>query len=91
VKQLFAEWLEEHYPLRARRVLSLVRQCRGGALNDPSFGSRMRGTGALSALIQQRFDVARRKNGLDRTPAPLDHTHFRIPPRPGDQGDLFET
>ncbi len=30
VKDLFREWLERHYPLRANHVMSLVRDIRGG-------------------------------------------------------------
>ena len=37
-------WLEAHFPGRAAHVLSLIRQCREGRLNDPEFGSRMRGS-----------------------------------------------
>ncbi len=39
IKELFTAWLEAHAPLRAERVLSLVRQCRGGRLNDPHLRS----------------------------------------------------
>ena len=42
---LFEAWLREHYPQRAEKVLSLIRQCRGGRLNDPQFGARMTGAG----------------------------------------------
>jgi DNA repair photolyase len=31
VKDLFREWLAEHYPDRARHVMSLINQARGGA------------------------------------------------------------
>ena len=34
IKDLFAEWLEAHYPDRKAHVLSLVRQARGGDLYD---------------------------------------------------------
>ena len=53
VKELFAGWLDAHAPLRAEHVLSLVRQCRGGRLNDPAFGRRMRGEGAYAAADRQ--------------------------------------
>src|SRR5262249_47864134 len=46
VKDLFREWLQAHYPLRAGHVMSLIQQMRGGRDNDPNFGSRMRGAGA---------------------------------------------
>ena len=54
---------DAHAPLRADHVLSLVRACRGGRLNDPAFGRRMRGEGAYAELIARRFAVARRKLG----------------------------
>jgi DNA repair photolyase len=64
-KDLFDDWLQAHAPLRKEHVLSLVRQCRGGRLNDPTFGRRMRGEGAYAKLIAKRFAVARRKHGLE--------------------------
>ncbi len=39
VEALFVEWLHAQYPDRAEHVLSLIRQMREGALNDPAFGS----------------------------------------------------
>ena len=45
VAQLFEEWLREHFPDRAERVLNRIREMRGGKLNDPRFGHRMRGRG----------------------------------------------
>ena len=70
IKDLFEDWLQAHAPLRKDHVLSLVRQCRGGRLNDPTFGRRMRGEGAYAQLIAKRFAVARRKHGLE----PIDRT-----------------
>ena len=89
VKTLFTEWLETHYPLRANHILSLVRQSRGGALNDASFGSRMRGKGEYAEMIYKRFALARRRYRLDAEPSPLDTGRFRVPPRSGDQRELF--
>ena len=84
VKDLFREWLAEHYPQRASHVMSLVRDARGGRDNDPNFGTRMRGTGAYAELLRTRFKVATRRLGLDspRNVA-LDRTLFR---RPGPAG-----
>jgi DNA repair photolyase len=65
VKELFQAWLEAHAPSRARRVLSLIRQCRDGRLDDPSFGDRMQGQGAFALMIAQRFAKACRRLGLD--------------------------
>src|SRR5262249_27301988 len=57
VKDLFKEWLAQHYPQRAEHVMSLVRDARNGRENDPNFGSRMRGTGPYAELIRTRFKV----------------------------------
>lgn len=65
VKDLFKEWLEAHAPDRAARVMSLVRQIRGGRENDPNFGSRMKGHGPLAWTIGRRFELAARRNGLN--------------------------
>lgn len=61
---LFEDWLRVHYPDRAAKVLSLLRQCRDGRLNDPRFGARMRGRGPIADLIAQRFVLAVRRFGL---------------------------
>src|SRR5579872_2820691 len=55
LKELFQEWLKEHYPLKAEHVMSLIRQSRGGKENQSGFGTRMRGTGEYAELIAQRF------------------------------------
>jgi DNA repair photolyase len=79
VKELFAAWLEAHAPLRAEHILSLIRQCRGGRLNDPNFGSRMRGQGAYAELIGRRVAIARRRFGLTREHAALRTDLFERP------------
>jgi DNA repair photolyase len=80
VKDLFKEWLAQHYPQRAAHVMSLVRDARNGRENDPNFGSRMRGTGPYAELIRTRFKVACRKLGLDSMrDRALDTTRFRPP------------
>ena len=89
LKQLFTEWLETHYPLKAKHVLSLVRETHGGKLYDSDFGTRMKGTGPYAELLRRRFETACRRFGLSRGPAPLDTTRFRVPPRAGDQLGLF--
>ena len=60
----------------------MIRQCRGGRLNDPNFGSRMRGQGAYAELIGRRVAIAKRRFGLTREHPPL-RTDLFEPPRPG--------
>jgi DNA repair photolyase len=79
VKDLMTAWLEAHYPDRARHVLSLIRQCRGGRLNDPEFGSRFRGEGEYARLIGQRVRKAKARLGLDRNLMPQRLDLFRRP------------
>jgi DNA repair photolyase len=64
VKDLFREWLAEHYPDRAKHVMSLINQSRGGKDYQAEFGTRMVGTGVFAQLLRTRFDVAARKFGL---------------------------
>jgi DNA repair photolyase len=65
VKILFREWLDVHYPDRAKHVMSLINQTRGGKDYDAEFGRRMIGTGAYAELLRTRFELARRKCGFD--------------------------
>jgi DNA repair photolyase len=90
IKELFREWLETHEPLKAPRVLALLRSMRGGGLYDASFGTRMRGEGPHATLLRQRHQIACRRNGLLTRAAPLDTSLFRVPRRAGDQRGLFE-
>ncbi|MGI9169339.1 MAG: PA0069 family radical SAM protein [Caulobacteraceae bacterium] len=89
IKDLFREWLAANRPDRAERVMSLVRQMRGGRDYDPQWGRRMKGEGPIAETIGQRFAIARRRFGLDRSLPPLDASQFRVPPRAGDQMELF--
>ena len=89
LKELFKDWLQHHFPLKAAHVMSRVRQMRGGRENDPEFGSRMHGQGLLAELLEKRFDLACRRLQLNRERRiALDITRFK-PPRSGPQLDLF--
>jgi DNA repair photolyase len=89
IKELFADWLAEHYPDRADRVMSLVRQTRGGGLYQNEWGMRQTGTGAYADQIAKRFDLARKRHSLDQGHPPIDESRFRRPPRAGDQMKLL--
>ena len=89
IKTLFEEWLHEAVPMRAERVLSLVREVRGGQLNNTEWGTRMRGTGPYAALIAKRFETAKNRLGFPGLHTGLDISAFRRPPKAGDQLSLF--
>ena len=89
IKDLFQEWLATDHPDRASKVMSLVRQMRGGKDYDPDWGSRMKGQGPIADILAQRFKAARRRFGLEGRLPDLDLAAFQVPPRLGDQRDLF--
>jgi DNA repair photolyase len=89
IADLFQEWLATDHPDRASRVMSLVRQMRGGKTYDSQWGKRMKGEGPLAALMSRRFAVAKQRLGIAGKLPPLDLSLFRVPPKPGDQIDLF--
>jgi DNA repair photolyase len=89
IKDLFREWLQDAHPDRAGKVMSLIRQARGGRDYDPQWGSRMRGQGPVADLIASRFALACKRLGLNERRTELDTSQFRVPPKPGDQMELF--
>ncbi|QIE44684.1 PA0069 family radical SAM protein [Pseudohalocynthiibacter aestuariivivens] len=89
VAPLFKEWLAEHYPDRAGRVMGHVRDMHGGKDYDARWGQRMRGTGPYAEMVARRFDVAVRRLGLDRALPALRTDLFRAPAQKGDQLALF--
>jgi DNA repair photolyase len=90
VAEVFEQRLREGLPLRAERVLSHIREMRGGALNDPRFGSRFQGEGKYVDAIHQSFQAACRRLGYEDAPKPA-HS-FRRPeaPRATQQLGLFD-
>jgi len=87
VAGLFEGWLRRCVPDRAAKVLSRICDVRGGALNDPCFGSRMRGRGPVADLVHDVFHLARERAGLPADGPTLSAAAFR---RPTAQRSLFE-
>ncbi|MGH7899326.1 MAG: PA0069 family radical SAM protein, partial [Candidatus Binatia bacterium] len=79
VKDLFERWLEDHFPDRKQKILGRIRSLRGGALNDPSFGSRLHGSGVFADEIEKLFDLARRRAGIGERRFDLSTEAFRRP------------
>ncbi len=89
VKDLFADWLERHFPDRKEKVLNRLRDLRGGVLYDSRWGARMRGEGPFTEQVRQVFDVSCRKFGLNEVSVELSTAGFRRPARGGQLG-LFD-
>ncbi len=89
VAGLFRDWLAEHYPERADRVMARVREMHGGKDYSADWGKRMRGEGHYARLVAARFDVAVKRLGLATGLPELRTDLFAVPPKPGDQLELF--
>jgi DNA repair photolyase len=91
LKIIFRDWLAQHYPDRAKHVMSLINQSRGGKDYDSEFGTRMRGTGPYAELLRTRFDLAKRKLGFAGAEErhELDTSLFRPPLKSTPQLSLF--
>ena len=89
LKDLFKDWLQRHYPLKAARIMAQIRHIRGGRENDPRFGKRMSGEGVFAELQERRFRLACARHALNQDGRnQLDTTRFR-PPAAGRQLDLL--
>ena len=80
IADLFREWLAEHYPDRAARVMERVRDTRDGKDYDSTFGQRMRGTGPVAELVAKRFRLAVKRLGFPDFPPSTPRNSFH-PPR----------
>ncbi|MBI3716356.1 MAG: PA0069 family radical SAM protein [Betaproteobacteria bacterium] len=92
LKDLFRDWLTQHFPLKAAHVLSRIHEMRGGRDNDPRFGSRFSGEGVYADLLAKRHAAACRRLGFERkrgqSPENLTRKLFRVPGA-AIQGSLF--
>lgn len=77
VSHLFEQWLTQHFPERKTKILNRIKSIRGGRLNDPNFGSRMRGTGEYAALIKKLCAAACQRAGMDPHGPHLSTAAFR--------------
>lgn len=78
-KELFERWLEQHFPEKKDKVLGRLRAVRGGKLNDPRFGARMRGEGIFADQVKQMFHVAARRAQIGGGGPELSTAAFRRP------------
>ncbi|MFV1492010.1 PA0069 family radical SAM protein [Phaeobacter sp. JH18-32] len=89
VSELWQEWLAEHVPLRAEKVMARLREMHGGRDYDPRWGHRMRGDGPYASVIANRFNAACKRLGLAQRAPQLRCDLFAKPAQAGDQLALF--
>ncbi|HCD51043.1 MAG TPA: radical SAM protein [Balneolaceae bacterium] len=76
VKDLFMNWLEQHYPERKQKVSNRLKDMREGKLYDSNWGDRMSGKGNYSDQIKKQFDIQIQRYGLEKVRPPLPTHHF---------------
>lgn len=89
VRPVFTDWLAKALPSKRDKIESLIRQCRGGELNDSQFGRRQLGEGPIAEQIAQTFRVFAKKYELDRPVPPLETRSFKSPTPSSGQLRLF--
>jgi len=77
VKDLFQDWLERHFPNKVNKVIHRIQSVREGGLNSANFGERMRGKGIFAKQVEDMFNVACRKHGIDSNKIELTTEYFR--------------
>ena len=88
VESVFLERIKDAFPDRFAKITHRLREVRGGRLSESAFFDRHHGTGTYWQMIEQLFEVARRRVGFacDREEVILDT--FRRPA--GAQTTLFD-
>lgn len=89
VSPLVQDWLAEHYPDRAERIMNRLREMHGGKEYDARWHRRMRGEGPYAEVIAQRFKLAAKRLGLSGQAPPMRCDLFRPPVLPGAQLNLL--
>jgi DNA repair photolyase len=79
VKDLFQNWLDQHFPDRKRKILNRIREGRQGKLNDPNFASHFRPTGIWADQLKRLFELSKRKAGITGRFPSLSTASFRKP------------
>ena len=88
VETVFLERMAAAFPDRIKKMTNRIREVRGGKLSDSGFFTRHQGQGTYWQVIEQLFELGRRKAGYsDEDHRPISNT-FR---RPGpEQTRLFQ-
>ena len=64
VEPVFMERMAAAFPDRITKITNRIRDVRGGAISEGAFFERNRGAGPYWAMIEQLFEISRRKAGL---------------------------
>jgi DNA repair photolyase len=89
VAPYFTERLQADLPLKAQKIISRIREARGGKLNSAEFGERMGGRGPHWEMTVKTFQLHCKRLGfnVERVVAGQRKHTFR---RPSAQPGLFD-
>src|SRR5690606_36000495 len=76
IKEVFTDWLHQHFPDRAQKVLHQIEQLHGGKVNDTQWGRRIKGEGAIAVMIGQVFKASVAKHLRGREMPDFDLSAF---------------
>lgn len=79
VKDLFSQWLDNHFPDRKSKVINRIKEVRGGKLYDAKWGARFKGEGPYADALQKLFKISVQKYGLPQQFPALSIEHFKDP------------
>ncbi|MEM7162956.1 MAG: PA0069 family radical SAM protein [Bacteroidota bacterium] len=74
IGSIFTDWVQKAMPLKANRILHLIRDTRSGKLNESRWNKRMKGEGAFAEHVSGLFKIARQKyfQNTERQPINFD-------------------
>ena len=76
VEPFFVKWLETSFPDRKDKVISLIKQMRGGKLGEKRYFERYKGEGSIAEMIHKTIEIGRNKYFRDRKMVELSAAHF---------------
>jgi DNA repair photolyase len=76
IKELFLDWIERNYPEKKSKIISRIKEVRGGKLSSAKFGKRMSGEGEVAGAVHRLFKTCCKKYGLNKTKIHLTTEHF---------------
>jgi len=87
VETVFLDRMAEAFPFRAGKIVSRLREVRGGTLTEGAFFERQRGKGVYWNMVARLFETAKRRAGFTDEDASPVYDTFRRPG--GEQTSLF--
>ena len=89
VKEVFASWLEVHFPGMKDKVMGRIEETQGRTLSHPEFGKRLKGVGVWSEQIAQIFNISLKRAGMLHRRPEVNAAAFRRPREVGGQMELW--